>query len=230
MLLERGIFVSMTRLITFLALFVSLSFVYSQDSGSEGGDFSGFSSSGQGGGSSPGGSMVGLTVGENYVIKPSDVLQLSVYQEDDLDKMVRVEGDGTVALALIGKVRVAGMTVAEAQSLVTELYNRDFLVDPQVSLLVVEFAPRVVRILGAVNRPGVVMMPPDRELTLTEAIAGVNGISRLGNPKSVQIKRVEEGGATQLIEVNFSRIMSDPKVRDITLKENDSVWVPERII
>lgn len=174
--------------------------------------------------------MVGLTVGENYVIKPSDVLQLSVYQEDDLDKMVRVEGDGTVALALIGKVRVAGMTVAEAQSLVTELYNRDFLVDPQVSLLVVEFAPRVVRILGAVNRPGVVMMPPDRELTLTEAIAGVNGISRLGNPKSVQIKRVEEGGATQLIEVNFSRIMSDPKVRDITLKENDSVWVPERII
>ena len=173
---------------------------------------------------------VGVIVGDNYVLKPSDVIQVEVYQEPDLDKSVRIEGDGTVALALIGKVKLAGMAVAEAQALITDLYNRDFLVDPQVSVLVVSFSPKIIRVLGSVNRPGVVEIPPDRELTLTEAIAGVNGISRLGNPRSLKIKRVGEDGNSQQMEVNFSKIITDPDVQDVILQEGDTIWVPERII
>ena len=171
-----------------------------------------------------------MIVGENYVLKPSDVVEVQVYKESDLNKTVRIEGDGTVSLALIGKVKIAGMTVAEAQSLVTDLYNRDFIVNPQVSLLVTSFSPKVVRILGSVNRPGVVQIPPDRDLTLTEAIAGVNGVSRLGNPKAITIKRVEDDGAAQQIEVNFNRILTDPSAKDVPLQEGDIIWVPERII
>lgn len=171
-----------------------------------------------------------MVVGENYVLKPSDVVSVDVYQERDLNKEVRVEGDGTIALALIGKVKVAGMTVGEAQSLIKDLYNRDFLVDPQVSLLVVQFSPKVVHILGSVNSPGVVGIPPDRDLTLTEAIAGVRGVSRLGNPRSITIKRVDEDGRARQMEVNFSRIVTDPNVKDVVLQEGDTIWVPERII
>ena len=179
---------------------------------------------------SSGGNNLGIIVGENYVLKPSDVIQVNVFQEKDLDKSVRIEADGTVTLPLIDKIKVSGMSVAEAQSLITELYNRDYLVDPQISVLVVSFSPKVVRILGSVNRPGVVQMPPDRDLTLTEAIAQANGISRLGNPKSITIKRVNEEGQAQQIEVNFSRIVTDAGVKDITLQEGDTIWVPERII
>lgn len=177
-----------------------------------------------------GSSGIGLVVGSNYVLKPSDVIEIEVYQEQDLNKNVRIEGDGTVALALVGKVKVADMTVAEAKTLITDLYNRDYLVDPQVSVLVVSFAPKVVRILGAVNRPGVVEMPPDRDLTLTEAIASANGISRLGNPKALKIKRVAQDGRSRQMEINFSKILTDPDVRDIILEEGDTIWVPERII
>ena len=167
---------------------------------------------------SGGGVGVGMVVGENYVLKPSDVVRVEVFQEDDLDKDVRVEGNGTVSLALIGEVKIAGMTVAEAQTLVTELYNRDYLVDPQVSLLVVSFSPKVVHILGSVNNPGVVNIPPDRDLTLTEAIAGVRGVSRLGNPKSIVIKRVDSDGRASQMEVNFNRIVTDPRVKDIVVE------------
>jgi polysaccharide export outer membrane protein len=114
--------------------------------------------------------------------------------------------------------------------LITDLYNRDYLVDPQVSVLVVSFSPKVVHILGSVNSPGVVSIPPDRDLTLTEAMAGVRGVSRLGNPKSITIKRVDANGRARQMEVNFSRIVSDPNVKDVVLKEGDTVWVPERII
>ena len=218
------------------SLFILCSLANAQDMSSSGSGSSGssnnqnYSSSSNGSNGSNGSSGIGIVVGENYILKPSDVISVEVYLEGDLEKSVRVEGDGSVALALIGKVKVAGMTVAEAQSLITDLYNRDYIVDPQVSLLVVQFSPKIIHILGSVNSPGVVEIPPDRNLSLTEAIAGVRGVSRLGNPKSITIKRVDADGRARQMEVNFSRIVSDPNVKDIVLQEGDTVWVPERII
>lgn len=218
-------------------LLASVCLGLAQDGGF-GGSSGSSGSSGNGSGSSSGSSNasrgsssgVGIIVGENYVLKPSDVISVEVYQEEDLNKEVRIEGDGSVALALIGKVKIAGMTVGEAQSLITDLYNRDFLVDPQVSLLVSSFSPKIVHVLGSVNNPGVVQIPPDRDLTLTEAIAAVRGVSRLGNPKSMTIKRVDKDGRSRQMEVNFSRIVTDPDTKDIVLKEGDTIWIPERII
>jgi polysaccharide export outer membrane protein len=177
----------------------------------------------------PSQSGVGIVVGENYILKPSDVISVSVYQEADLEKTVRIEGDGSVALALIGKVKVAGMALSEAQALITDLYNRDYIVDPQVSLLVVQFSPKTVNVLGSVNSPGPVPISPDQDLTLTEAMAAVRGVNRLGNPKSVTIKRVDGDGRALQMEVNFSRIVTDPDVKDVVLQEGDTIWVPERV-
>ena len=228
--LDRGIFFDPMKLLTSLLLTYSLCFAAVLVAQEQGGSLAAGPAGVSGGGYSIGSTGVGMIVGDNYVLKPSDVIKIEVFQERDLEKSVRIEGDGTVALALIGKIKVAGMAVAEAQSLITDLYNRDYLVDPQVSVLVVSFAPKVIRVLGSVNKPGVVEIPPDRDLTLTEAIAEVNGISRLGNPKSLKIKRLGvDGGALQM-EVNFSKIVTDPDVEDIILLEGDTIWVPERII
>jgi len=218
----------MKRLILLLisCLLACSSAMRAQDSGASASS-SGASSSNAGSASSGG---VGMIVGSNYVLKPSDVIEIEVYQEQDLNKTVRIEGDGTVSLALVGKIKVAGMTVAESKSLVTNLYNRDYLVDPQISVLVVSFSPKVIRILGSVNRPGVVEIPPDRDMMLTEAMAMANGITRLGNPKSLKIKRVDENGRSRQMEVNFTKIVTDPDVKDIILQEGDTIWVPERII
>lgn len=229
-----GHFLIMKQYILFLILSITLSVqcLDAQDSSADGGSSNSNGSTGSsinsGTGTSFGG--IGLVVGENYVLKPSDVISVEVYQEGDLNKSVRIEGDGSVALALIGKVKVAGMTMSEAQSLIADLYNRDFLVDPQVSLLVVEFSPKMVHILGSVNGPGMVAIPPDRDLTLTEAIAGVGGVSRMGNAKSITIKRIEDDGRARQMEVNFNKIVTDPDIKDIVLKEGDTIWVPERLI
>jgi polysaccharide export outer membrane protein len=192
-----------------------------QDAGAGGADSSS---------SSSGGAAVGMVVGSNYVLKVSDVIELDVYQERDLNKSVRIEGDGTVSLALVGRVKLAGMTVGEGKSLITDLYNRDYLVDPQISLLVVSFSPKVLHILGSVRSPGVVNIPPDRDLTLTEALSMVGGVTRMGNPRAIKIKRVDQDGSTRQMEVNFSKVVQDPDVTDLVLNEGDTIWVPERII
>ena len=196
--------------------------LFAQGSGSD----SGGSGSSSGGTSSAG---VGLVVGSNYVLKSSDVIDVSVYQEDDLSKQARIEGDGTVSLALIGKVKIAGMTVAESQSLITDLYNRDYIVDPQVSVIVISFSPQYVRVLGHVGTPGQVQIPPDQELTLIDAITQCRGVTRLGNDKSITISRTKENGQTQSFEVNFKKIkLGDAK--DYILQEGDTIYVPERVI
>lgn len=214
-----------------LSLFLVYTFTFGQEfsngnSSYSSSDYSGNYSSSSGKSSSD----YGVVVDENYILKPSDVIQISVFLESDLEKSVRIEADGTVTLPLIKKVKVANLSVSDAQDLITQLYNRDYLVDPQVSVLVVSFSPKLVRVLGSVNRPGVVDMPPDREMTLTEAIASANGVSRLGNPKSITIKRVNESGKTQQFEVNFNRILMNADAKDMILKEGDTIWVPERII
>ena len=214
----------MKHLLSLLTLFFLffIAALSGQDVGASGADSS-QSSSSRGG-------AVGMVVGSNYVLKVSDVIQIDVYQENDLNKSVRIEGDGTVALALVGKVKLAGMTVAEGKALITQLYNRDYLVDPQVSLLVVSFSPQVLHILGSVGGPGVVEIPPDRDLTLTEALSIVGGVTRMGNPKAIKIKRVDQDGRSRQMEVNFSKIVQDPDVKDLVLNEGDTIWVPERII
>ncbi|MDG1702474.1 MAG: polysaccharide export protein [Opitutae bacterium] len=213
------------------SLFLVCLLAYGQESSN--GNFSYGSSESGGSNNTNGGNIssnFGIVVDENYVLKPSDVIRISVFLEPDLEKSVRIEADGTVTLPLIKKVKVANLSISDAQDLITQLYNRDYLVDPQISLLVVSFSPKIVRILGSVNRPGVVEMPPDREMTLTEAIASANGVSRLGNPKSITIKRVDESGKTEQFEVNFNRILMNANAKDMILKEGDTIWVPERII
>ena len=201
--------------------------LFGQDGGPSGAGGAGGADSSQ---SSSRGAGIGMVVGSNYVLKVSDVIEIDVYQEGDLNKSVRIEGDGTVALALVGKVKLAGMTVAEGKALITQLYNRDYLVDPQISLLVVSFSPKVLHILGSVGSPGVVEIPPDRDLTLTEALSMVGGVTRMGNPKTIKIKRVDQDGRSRQMEVNFSKIVQDPDVKDLVLNEGDTIWVPERII
>lgn len=181
------------------------------------------------GASSPSASSgVGMIVGENYILKASDVISVDVFQEPDLNKDARIEGDGTVTLALIGKVKVSNMTVAEAQALITDLYNRDYLVDPQISVLVASFSPKYVRVLGHVGSPGAIPIPPDKELTLIDAITQCRGVTRLGDDKNMTITRTKEDGATQSFEINFKKIKTGA-AKDYVLQEGDTIYVPERI-
>jgi len=209
-----------------LALFfVPVSLSAQEAGGGSGGGSLPAAPSGSGGSSS----LVGMVVGQNYVLKSSDVISLEVYQEPDLDKEVRIEADGTVTLALIGKVKVSQMTVGEAQSLITDLYDRDFLVEPQVNVLVTSFSPKFVRVLGHVGSPGMVDIPPDKDLTLIDAITQCRGVSRLGDDRKLTISRTDEEGNTRAFEVNFKKIKRG-EAKDYTLEEGDVIYVPERLI
>lgn len=110
---------------------------------------------------------------ESLVIGPGDLLFVHVFREDDLNSKLRVKDAGTIALPLIGPVRVAGLPAADAASAIADRYSAGgFLNHPQVSVLIEESATQQVAVLGEVAHPGTVPLTSPRNLLDVLAQAG----------------------------------------------------------
>lgn len=90
----------------------------------------------------------------DYVVGSGDVLDISVFGNQDLTRATTVQTSGAIALPLLGDVQVAGLTVVEIQRKLETLLERDFLVNPQVEVKVREYQSQFVIVLGEVNSPG----------------------------------------------------------------------------
>jgi protein involved in polysaccharide export with SLBB domain len=135
-------------------------------------------------------SETGRQASRLYVIKPNDMIEVRVYQEEDLTVKARVARDGSVTLPLLGAVKVGSNTVEQAIGLIRDLLAKDFLVNPQVSLSITEYAKRRFTVLGQVSRPGTYEMPSDESTSLLQAIATAGGYTRIGNPRKITVQRM----------------------------------------
>lgn len=90
----------------------------------------------------------------DYAVGPGDVLEVTVFGNDDLSRIPTVQTDGSISLPLLGEVQVAGLTVSEVQRKITNLLERDYLVKPQVEVKVREYQSQFVSVVGEVNSPG----------------------------------------------------------------------------
>lgn len=109
-------------------------------------------------------------------IGPGDLIDLSVYHVPELILKVRVDSNGLVSLPLIGDLKLAGMTVRDAQLLIArELVRRQLVKKPEVSLFIEEFATQGITVYGEVNTPGIYpLMGPHR---LYDAISAAGGLT-----------------------------------------------------
>ena len=137
----------------------------------------------------------------NYKISPNDVLDLRRFQEPDLDAQVRVAGDGTAIFPLIGSVRLAGKSVSEAIALLRQRYQNGYLVNPQISLIVQNYAKVTFTILGQVQRPGAYDIVGDQQINLLEAVGMAGGYTRIADPGNITIHR-KENGQDVVIRIN----------------------------
>src|SRR3954468_24310438 len=91
---------------------------------------------------------------DNYTLQPNDLVQIKVFQEPDLTTTARVAADGTISFPLIGTVGIGGRTVSGAAGTIRSALAKDYLVDPQVSLTVTDYAKRRFTVLGQVQKGG----------------------------------------------------------------------------
>jgi protein involved in polysaccharide export with SLBB domain len=165
----------------------------------------------------------------NYKISSNDVLDFKVFQEQDLDAQIRVAGDGTAIFPLVGSVGLAGKTVAEATETLRQRYLNGYLVNPQISLIVHDYAKRSFTVLGQVNRPGTYDIGSNQSVNLFEAIGMAGGYSRIADPGKITIRR-QESGQDQVFRVNGKKAdKSGMGAEQFIVKPGDIINVAESI-
>jgi protein involved in polysaccharide export with SLBB domain len=153
--------------------------------------------------SSPTGSV---SAPPGYILSANDQVSVEVFGEDDLRTTGRLNPEGNLSVPLLGSIRLAGLTLTQAASRLTELYGRDYLVSPKVNVMLLGYAKRRFSILGQVNRPGSYEMPDSSPggIDLLEAVAMAGGYTRIAAPERITVRRQGAGG-DQIFKVNAKR-------------------------
>lgn len=167
---------------------------------------------------------------KDYTLEPGDVVGVKVFQEPDLDRELRVSQEGELYLPLIGKIEVRGHSLAEVEQLVRDAFDRDFLVNPQVNIVILKYQLRTVNVLGAVNTPQAVEYPPEQRLTIVDAISRAGGFNRLADRRRVRLTRTLADGRVENSVINIDDLMSGVAKDPLVLRKDDVVFVPERVL
>ena len=163
----------------------------------------------------------------NYLLSPNDLVEVKVFQEDDMDWTVRVTKDSTVNLPLVGSVSVSRKTPADLGEVVKTKLHDGYLVHPQVTVSVLEFSKRCFTILGEVNKPGQIDFPDNTEVDVLQAIGMAGGYTKQANPARVYVKR-HVGDREVVVTVDAKR-MARREASPFKVLPGDTITVGETI-
>jgi len=172
----------------------------------------------------------GVSAPAGYTLIPNDQVAVEVYGENDLRTNARLNGEGNLSVPLLGTIHLAGLTLPQAASKLTELYGRDYLVNPKVNVTLIGYAKRRFSVLGQVGHPGSFEMPDESPagIDLLEAIAIAGGYTRIAAPERVTVRRHKATGGDEIIKVNAKRMVKGSG-GSFRVEPGDTVTVGESI-
>jgi len=158
-------------------------------------------------------------------IGPGDTIKISVYQSPDLSMETRVNETGDISYPLLGRVKLAGLSVTQAeQHIAAELKRREFVKDPQVQIVVTQVRANQVNVLGQVGRPG--RYPLDLTgMRLTEVLALAGGIVAGVGSDTVVVTGTRDGKPFRKDVDMPSLFRSGNGTEDIVIAPGDSIFV-----
>ncbi len=161
-----------------------------------------------------------------YLIQPGDQLEIKFYYDKELNEQVVVRPDGMISLQLVDEVKAAGHAPAELDKVLTEKYA-GFIKEPELTVIVRQFAEQKIYVGGEVNNPGVLPFAPD--LTAFRALVLAGNYKTSAALDSVIVLRNRPGSKVkEFYTVNLlSREPVAGQVGDLTLQPYDVVFVPK---
>lgn len=165
------------------------------------------------------------TTAPEYRVGAGDVLEITVFDNADLSRAAAVKINGTIAVPLLGDVSVSGLTIAEVQSKLTTLLEKDYLVKPQLEVKVKEYQSQFVTVLGEVNTPG--RKPLRGQTRLVDVLVEAGGFRSQASGE-VTITRVEGefagGGKTLTLKLGAGTPSLQDQVNlEIPLRNGDLI-------
>jgi len=155
----------------------------------------------------------------DYRVGKNDVLEISVYNEPDLNKTIRVSPEGTISFPLLGNIPVIGLTAKELEAKIADMLSGDFLLNPQVTVFIREYSK--VSVLGQVQKSGAYELKSGT--TIIHAIALAGGFTDGADPEKVKLIREENGEKK-------TRVVDTLSITEDMDGENDVLLLPGDVI
>ena len=166
-----------------------------------------------------------LIVTQDYIIGPEDVLEITIWKNQDLSKVVAVRPDGRISLPLIGEVTAVGRTPAQLTEEISAKL-KEYKENPQVSIVVKEVNSYSIFVLGEVTKPG--RYPLKSKTTLLQGVTIAGGFTeKAARNKLVVFRFGANGSGQEKIKASYDDIvLRDGSLQNIELKPGDTVVVP----
>lgn len=162
-----------------------------------------------------------------FILGPSDEIEVKVFRHDELNKKMRIPPDGNITLHLIGDIKAAGVSINQLRNEIREKYL-NYLVKPEIGVDIVTLNGQKIFVLGEVKQPGVYQIDPPT--SMLEAISKAGGFTMDGKSSNVVLIR---GGpkkpVARMVDLKKALVKGEFG-QNIALQTGDVVYVPRTFI
>lgn len=160
----------------------------------------------------------------DYRIGPKDLLDISVFGLEELNKTVRVSEEGKITLPLLGEVIAEGLTKGELERELSRLLEEKYLKNPQVTVFIQEYQSKRVSVVGAVREPGPYELLGDQ--TIMQVISKAGGFTPEAGDEIIVVRQFNDGDSMSFkISIEELYYKGNSKL-NILLQPNDIINIP----
>jgi polysaccharide export outer membrane protein len=160
---------------------------------------------------------------QGYRIGPEDILQISVFGNEALSRLVPVRPDGMISLPLLNDVKAAGLTPMELREALTKRLV-EFVPSPEVAVIVTEIKSLMISVIGEVMKPG--RYDLKTAATIVDALSMAGGFKEFASRSRVIVMRTE-GGVSKRIPFDYKKLAAEKNPQEnFALRSGDIVMVP----
>lgn len=168
-----------------------------------------------------------LSYAQEYVVGEGDVLNINVYENEDLTTTVRVSADSTIRIPLVGEISVKDLTVSQVAAKIEQLFADGYLVNPQIDVFISEHRSKKAIILGQIKNPGQYELRG--RITFLEFISKAGGLSEDAGGSAI-IKRISGSNSDKdtTIVLDLEKLIKKGDASlNILIQDNDSIYISE---
>ena len=159
---------------------------------------------------------------KEYILGAEDVLEVSVWKDENLSKEVVVRPDGKISFPLIGDIQASGLTAAQLQENITKKIA-EYIPDARVTVMVLKVNSLKVYVLGKVAKPGEYIV--GKKINVMQALSMAGGLLPFADADEIVILR--DGSVKQEIKFDYNKVAKgkNPE-QNIELMRGDVIVVP----
>ena len=161
---------------------------------------------------------------DTYIIGNDDMLAINVWKEPEITRVVQVRSDGKISLPLIGEVVAGKRTPRDLKAEITEKL-KNYISEPEVTVIVQEMRSRKFNVLGMVARPG--SFPLTSSMTVLDGLAQAGGFRDFAKKKAIYVLRKKADGTQERLPFNYKDVIDGKNSeQNVKLEPGDTVVVP----